>query len=238
MYCSEYCLEMPDDFPIGELLQFMSTSRHVLLNPDKSLAWIEFAGASNLIGWRFRASSEDWIAYKKSLDTHGDSGGFEEIYFRERALFGMFSTGVSCIESTTYALAALASHPNVLSLPFGETEQRACSPKNLVKSLTPYADASLLVAVLNKLLLSREWSLWVELRNRMTHRSNLPRIINASVGAPPPVSKPLNFAPTSSTPRVEAEISEFDGLHNWLAKSLGDLLIEGRQLATCKIHNV
>jgi hypothetical protein len=229
---------MPDDFPIDELLQFMATSRSVLLNPEKSLAWVEFAGASNLIGWRFRASSEDWIAYKKSFDTHGDSGGFEEIYFRERVLFGMFSAGISCIESTTYALAALASHPNVLSLSFGDTEQRTCSPRKLVKWLAPYTDANLLADVLNKLLLSGEWSLWVELRNRMTHRSNLPRIINASVGAPPPVSKPLNFAPTSSTPRVEAEISEFDGLHTWLAKSLRDLLIEGRQLATCKIHNV
>lgn len=222
---------MPDDFPVEELTQFMAMARRVLLNPEKSLAWNEFAGASNLVGWRFRASSDEWLAYKKSLVTFGDSAGHEELYRRERALFNMFSAGVSCIESTTYALAALASHPAVLSLPFGPAEQRACSPRKLADWLAPHAAASQLAGVLTGLLASREWPLWVELRNRMTHRSNLPRIHVASVGAPPPITKPLNFAPTSSTPRVEAETSEFDGLHNWLAKSLGALLLQGRQLA-------
>jgi hypothetical protein len=230
-YCAEYCLEMPDDFPVDELTQFMATARRVLLSPVKSPAWQEFAGASNLIGWRFRASSEDWLAYKKSLATFGDSASHNELFQRERALFGMFSAGVSCIESTTYSLAALASHPDVLSLPFGPVEQRACSPRNLADWLAPHAAASQLVGVLTSLVTSREWLQWVALRNRMTHRSNLPRIIVASVGAPPPPTKPLNFAPTSSTPRVEAETSDFDSLHNWLAKVLSDLLRQGRQLA-------
>ena len=231
MHCAEYCLEMPDEFPIEELTQFMATARRVLLSPAQSPAWKEFAGASNLVGWRFRASSDDWLAYKKSLVIFGDSADHEELYRRERALFGMFSAGVSCIESTTYALAALASHPAVLSLPFGPVEQRVCSPRKLVDWLAPHASATQLAGVLSGLVASREWVRWVELRNRMTHRSNLPRIHVVSVGAPPLITKPLNFAPTSSTPPVEAETSDFDGLHDWLAKSLGALLLHGRQLA-------
>ena len=94
-YCAEYCIEMPDDFPVEELTQFMASARKVLLEPVKSPAWQEFAGASNLIGWRFRASSEDWLTYKNSVAKLGDGAGHDELFRRERALFGMFSTGVS-----------------------------------------------------------------------------------------------------------------------------------------------
>jgi hypothetical protein len=44
----------------------MAAARSVLLKPLKGSEWKEFAGASNLIGWRFRAASEDWEAYKRS----------------------------------------------------------------------------------------------------------------------------------------------------------------------------
>jgi len=230
-FCAEYCLEMPDDFPIHELTQFMATARRVLLNPDKSPAWKEFAGASNLIGWRFRASSEDWLAYKTSLSTVGDSANHEQLFVRERALFGMFTAGVSCIESTTYSLAALASHPAILSLPFAAAKRRECNPRNLAEWLAPYPTAGVLADALTSVVTSPEWSLWVGLRNRMTHRSNLPRIHVASVGAPPPPTKPLHFAPTSSTPLVEADTSDFDQLHIWLAQVLRGLLVQGTSLA-------
>jgi hypothetical protein len=143
----------------------------------------------------------------------------------------MFSAGVSCIESTTYALAALSSHPAVLGLSFDIAEQRACSPKKLLQWMTPHERSKALVGALADLLSSREWDLWVDLRNRMTHRSNLPRRHFLSVGGQPPVTKPLNFAATSSTPEVEAEIADFDTLHKWLATALGALLSSGRQLA-------
>ncbi len=230
-FCAEYGLEMPADLPVRELTQFMTTARRVLLNPDASPAWKEFAGASNLIGWRFRASSEDWLAYKTSLSTVGDSANHDQLFERERALFGMFTAGVSCIESTTYSLAALASHPTVLSLSFAAAEQRACSPRKLAEWLSPHPAANALANALTRLVTSAEWSLWVDLRNRMTHRSNLPRIHVASVGAPPPSTKPLHFAPTSSTPLVEADTSDFDQLHIWLVQVLRDLLVQGASLA-------
>ena len=222
---------MPDDFPALELTKFMASARGVLLSPAMSPAWTQFGGASNLAGWRFRAASECWEAYKNSVTTTGNGGGHEELYKRERALFGMFTAGVSCIESATYALAAIASHPAVLGIPFGRPEQRSCSPKNLVGWMGRYPRAMTLRMALARVLASTEWKFWVSLRNRMAHRSDLPRVIRGTVGGPAPVAKPLTFALTSSTPSIDADLADFDKLHSWLAMSLGHLLSTGRQMA-------
>lgn len=195
-YCSEYCLEMPNDFPVVELTAFMAEARRVLIPGGiTSAAWMEFAGASNLIGWRYRASSDAWKEHRESVQTHGSGRNHEDVYLQERSLFTMFSAGVSCIESTTYALAAAASDPTVCGFPFTPKEQRACSPNRLLAWLMPYVKAADLVAALQQVLATPEWTLWVDLRNRMTHRSNLPRRLFASVGAPPPQVKPLNYVP-------------------------------------------
>jgi hypothetical protein len=219
-------MDLPDDFPESELTQYMAFARKVLLDPQKSAAWSEFGGASNLLAWRYRASYEDWQYYKASLANHSNPD-HEELYRRERAMFGMFASGASCIESAVYSLAALASHPSLLAIPFGTAEQRRCSPATLRNWVAPHASAAALTAALDRLLSANEWSLWVDLRNRMTHRSNLPRIIQAWVGPPPPPAKPINLAATSSTPAVQADPADFNALHRWLASALASLLAAG-----------
>lgn len=226
---AEYCIDLPDDFPEVELTQYMAVARNVLLAPQKATQWSEFGGASNLIAWRYRSSYEDWQYYKTSLATHSNPD-HEELYRRERALFGMFAAGVSCIESTVYSLAALASHPAVLGFPFGLAEQRRCSPSVLRGWLRPYSKASAVTTALDRLLAANEWELWVDLRNRMAHRTNLPRVVKAWTGAVPPPIKPIHFAATSSTSAVEAETTDFDSLHEWLAKTLKSLLSAGAKL--------
>ena len=227
-FCAEYCLEMPDDFPVVELTEFMAEARRVLIpGGNTSLAWKEFGGASNLIGWRFRASSDAWLEHRRAVEAHGDGRNHEDVYLQERSLFAMFSAGVACIESTTYALAAAASHPQVCGMAFGPKEQRACSPSRLLAWLTPHAKTAELVAALQRLLAAPEWTLWVDLRNRMTHRSNLPRRLFASVGGPPPQVKPLNYASTSSTPEIDADLADWDELHEWLSHALRELLVSG-----------
>lgn len=226
---AEYCLDLPEDFPEPQLTQYMAVARRILLEPQKSPEWGEFAGASNLLAWRYRASFEDWQYYKGSLSAHSNAD-HDELYRRERALFGMFTAGVSCIESACYSLAALASHPAVLAIPFGVPEQRRCSPSALRDWLAPHAKAASLTVTLDNMLGSPEWELWVSLRNRMTHRSNLPRVIQAWVGSIPPPIKPIHFAATSSTPSVEAETTDFDALHDWLARTLSALLQGGASL--------
>ena len=229
-HCAEYCIDVPDDFPVEELTYFLATARRKLLQAEESSEWKEFADASNLIGWRFRAASEDWDTYRRSWNERGALVSHEGIYEREKALFGMFSASVSCMDSTAYAIAALTSHPSVLGLPFGPKEQRACNLGRLNEWLVQIAPTTGLSSVLHSACISDEWRLWVDLRNRMSHRSNLPRIITASLGAPSPPAKALHFAATSSTPLVEGELSFFDALHTWLAETLKLILIEGARV--------
>src|SRR6478735_3764138 len=142
------------------MVAFMAAARSIVLTPTKSDSWKELAGASNLIGWRFRGCHEDMTKYIDSWKLHGANVSFEEIYLRDRALFGMFTAGVSCIESTCYALNALASHPTLLGLPFGQQEQRNCSPKQLKERLSKHAKAQALVSALEVLTSSNEWKWW------------------------------------------------------------------------------
>lgn len=230
-FCTEFCLEMPDDFPVAELTSFMAEARRVLIpGGNTSAAWAEFGGATNLIGWRYRASSDAWREHRASVDANGGGQSHEDVYLQERSLFLMFSAGVSCIESTTYALAAAASHPSVCGIAFTKKEQRDCSPAKLLDWLTPHPKAADLVASLKEILEAPQRHLWVDLRHRMTHRSNLPRRIFASVGAAAPRVNPLNYAPTSSTPEVDADLAEWDALHTWLARQLQKLLVSGEAL--------
>lgn len=209
----------------------MEAARRVLLGCCKGDEWKEFAGASNLIGWRYRASVEDWLRYRDSWMRLGANVLHEEVYQRERALFGMFSSGVSCLESAVYAIAAFASHRNVLSIPFTATEQRACSPKKLLAWVAPVRGAASLAVVLRGICESNDWKLWIDLRNRMNHRSNLPRVTIGSVGSEPPPAKAIHFAATSSTPAVEGDLVIFDDLRVWLMGALTDLLTAGKSLS-------
>jgi hypothetical protein len=230
-YCVELCLELPNNFPVDEFTEFMAEARRVLIPRGKaSPAWNQFGGASNLISWRYRASYEAWCEYKASIEAHGGPQNHEEIFSQERSVFLMFSAGVSCIESLTYALAAAASHSSICGIAFTDKEQRACTPSRLMAWLTPHPKAEELVVTLKTLLAAPEWQLWVDLRNRMTHRSNLPRRHFASVGSPPPQVNPLNYAPTSSTPDVDANFADWDALHNWLAQQVKNLLTSGKAL--------
>jgi hypothetical protein len=229
-YSPAYCLYMPAEFPDAEVTQFMAIARRVLLTPNIAPVWAEFGGATNLIGWRFRAATESWQFHKASIASYSNPT-HEELFHRERAIFGMFTSGVSALETTVYAIAALMSHPAVLALPFGPVEQRMCGPARLLDWLTPHTRAAMLCGSLTRLLASTEWSLWIDLRNRMTHRSDLPRIIHASIGAPPPVTNPLLFAATSSTPHVDADTADFDALHLWLAATIRELVIEAGNVA-------
>jgi hypothetical protein len=90
-----------------------------------------------------------------------------------------------------------------------------------------------LAETLDILTASTEWKLWVKLRNRMSHRSNLPRSGYGAVGDEPPPAKALHFAATSSTPAFEADVSNLEGMFAWLASSLRKLLVEWLVFASC-----
>ncbi len=81
IFCKEYCIEMPDDFPVVEHAEFMAEARRVLITGgNKPAAWSEFGGASNLIGWRYRACSDAWLEHRLAIDTHGGERNHEDVY--------------------------------------------------------------------------------------------------------------------------------------------------------------
>lgn len=63
VFSTEHQLDLPDGFPADELVAFMASARKVLLTSRMSEVWPEFGGASNLIGWRFRACHEEMVRY-------------------------------------------------------------------------------------------------------------------------------------------------------------------------------
>ena len=226
-YSATHKIDLPVNFPDEELAKFINLTRKTI---DNSPAWTEFAGASNLIAWRFRSVVDDWHNYQKiEVKTH------EDIYQQERLFFNIFTSEVSCIESATYAIAAVLSHDSILNMPFGVKEQKACDPKNLHACLSKYPDAKDLAAQFKQLIDSNEWALWLNIRNRLSHRSNLPKRHFASVGMPEPTKKPLNFGQTTSTKEIDSDFSDFDALITWLSDILRSLLSEATELLKTKI---
>jgi hypothetical protein len=125
-------------------------------------------------------------------------------------------------------LTAAELNPGFVFQPFGEKEQRTCSPVRLKQKFASCPDAEALTDSLNLLTCSIEWQLWSDLRNRMTHRSNLPRLIRGAVGSEPPPAKILEFSATTSTPVFEGDVASLESLFAWLSRPLGSLLIAGR----------
>jgi len=229
-FCEVLQLHMPSLFPLKAFEEFVNKVRGVTL--PGSEARREFGGASNLIGWRFRACVEDKEGYMASWRQYGADVSFDIIYIRERLLFATFVSGLSCVEATVYACYALASYPNVFGLPFDEKiRQFGSGPKQLKEKLQAINPSIALVSVLEELVASDQWSLWKNFRNTMTHRSNLPRIVYAAMGGPLPPANPLEFASTWSSKALSGDEATFNEMLSWLASSLERLLRAGAQLA-------
>lgn len=223
-------LYVPSLFPLAAFEGFVKSARAVMT--DNSQARREFGGASNIIGWRFRACVEDKEGYMASWRQYGSDVSFDAIYLRERLLFGTFVSGVSCVEAAIYACYALASDPSVFGLEFGEeTRRHKSGARHLLEKIKSVNESLGLVSVLHQLLDSDEWKLWKDFRNTMTHRSNLPCIIHAAIGGPLPPSNPLEFASTWSSKALCGDEAAFDQLLRWLSGSLEQLFQGGTQLA-------
>lgn len=234
IYSDTKKIMLPKEFPEEEFSSFIDSSRSILL-ANQTDSWKEFSGASNIIGWRFRTCYEEMMVYINSWNQHGENVDFEELYLRERALFGMFSSGVSSMEGLCYAIYALASHPMVLGVPFGVAEQRKCNFRTLTMQLEQHQPAGNVVSEIGVITNSQEWKFWLDLRNRMTHRSNIPRVTYGAVGSSPAPAKALQFAATTSSPAFEEDVEHLQSLYSWLASSLESLLKEvGKFVDACR----
>jgi len=157
----------------------------------------EFGLALNAIAWRYRNAFEELSFLRGHYSQKNAPVDHEDHYQREKSLFGFFTAGVSCIEATLYAIAAYTSV--VPSFDFSEKAQRACNPSKLYEWLKPHVGAVGLAVKVEELSKSSEWEFLLEVRNCLSHRGNLPGIIQLSAAASLPKVKPILFDRTTST---------------------------------------
>jgi len=221
----EMKIDMPDEFPAVEFTDFMARVRAIML-PEKGPEWTELASASNLVAYRFRSTAEAFESFARSWEQHGAGGAdHNELYLRERAFFIMFASGLSCLEATCYGIQAVASHKKVLHFAFGEDEQRSSSPDSLRKALRGFDQAAPLRKTIKRMMRAREWRVYTQLRNRMAHRSVLPRLIKLSEGAVAPAKQRFEAIKTTSSDAVSLSLDDLRTLILWLADALRGLLV-------------
>jgi hypothetical protein len=228
-YFDTLCINMPPTFPTAQFTQFLDRGRQVLIGPNgPTPEWKEFGLASNIIGWRYRAAHEALEHLRGRYITTSGPIDHEDLYQRECALFTLFTAGVSCIEACVYGIAAHTSR--AVGFPFGINEQRACKPTKLRDWLKPHPAASALTTVVQDVIDSSEWALWVEVRNRLSHRGNLPGIIYAAMGGPLPATNPILFAETTSTAAIDMGVNELNAHFDWITATLTKLMLEAKAL--------
>lgn len=227
-YCAEHCIAVPADFPIEEERELMNLARKRF--SSEADVWREFAGGTNLLAWRFRSVYEAWNTYCHIWIVSGGRPDHEQMYVQERALFETFAAAISCVESLVYSIAAALSSPSVLSLPFGPDKQRQCSPSKLRDWLRSHASAVALCDALTELVDSREWDILLRVRNRLSHRGNLPRITFGAIGSVPPPPNAIEFDKTTSTPRLSGDLTFVDIHLMWLTFAITSLTVLTREV--------
>ncbi len=222
-YFDKLCINMPPSFPTATFAQLLDKAREALHDArGAEPKWKEFALASNIIGWRYRTAFDELEFLRGRYSTTRGPIDHEDIYQREHALFVLFTAGVSCVEACIYATAAYCSH--VVGFDFGIKEQHVCGPSKLQDWLKSLDRAAALIAVLKDIEDSQEWQFWRRVRNRLSHRGNLPAIIYASVGCPTPEVNPIIFDATTSTGAIDMSVEELNTHFSWLTDTINRLM--------------
>ena len=224
-YVQDLCINMPPDFPAGEFSEFLDKARKALIEADGTiLRWKEFGLASNIIAWRYRTAHEELEFLRGRYSTTTGPIDHEDLYERERALFMLFAGGVSCIEACIYAIAAYCS--NVAGFQFGPQEQRTCDAKKLRKWIAPFLTMKALSNAIKDIDESVEWKLWRSVRNRLSHRGNLPGILHAAMGGALPAVNPILFDETTSTDAIDMDVQDLNAHFKWITNTLSCLIRE------------
>jgi hypothetical protein len=219
-------LDLPDPFPVTEFEAYHRSARAMLERPSDQRR--EFNAASNLIGWRLRASIEHAQALTESWRAEGPRS-FEALYVQERHLFEMFVCGVSSLEATCYsAFALLAGMDPTIAF-----DQRARKNQSTPKTLAAVAPDGPIKDAAQSLSASAEWRIWNGYRNTMAHRTSVPRLITGvGGGGDPPPPMVFEYMQTWSTERLEGNEDEVTLHISWLCRSSKALFVAGQAQAT------
>lgn len=214
---------VPPSFPSAAYEDYRDVATRIILEASDEI-WIEFQSACEGVAWRYRAFCEYADNYKSQYEKISD---IENIYLTDKFLFGLFINAVSTVECLSYSVWSLLSAPMVLSVSFTSREKRGCNPASLCKLLQTIEGAGSLHAAVEELDQSTTWQLCTSLRNRMTHRSKMPRI--TSIGLGPPST---SLAETTSTEQVKVDADFVNQLIAWLSDTIATMCTECRILAT------
>jgi hypothetical protein len=232
IYCENACLDMPAAFPCHEYTLWRTAAGQlVAASPHGDPAW-EHLGASNLTAWRFRQAWENWDWLKAFAEHTPDGGNHEDHCVTDDRMFSMLTAISSCIESTVYSISALASLPSIVGFPFAtqSVQRNGSSPTWLLDKIAQHPKAGLLSHELTALVASPQWLFFMDLRNRVSHRSNLSKPGFATMGGTLPAPIDFHYSATTSTPEVALTIAQFEGDLAWLAGTLQRILTAARAL--------
>jgi len=165
-------LIMPDDFP-SDL--YDDVNHRISKNRDDYLSsWYQFAGGWNAIAYRFLSCTDSNDDFILSISKHGNSPAQPERYNQEKLLFNFFVTGLSALQSLSYALYFACSILDKINFPV--------SSKKDLKSITiestqikleqsALQNKESIIKNLKDSINSAEYKDWKEKRNILAHRS-------------------------------------------------------------------
>lgn len=221
---------MPLQFPSEVFDEYRDTGLR-LMRLAQDDHWTEFSSACTNVAWRYRACWDHAESYKACYTTLGP---IEAVYQTERHYFGTYTNGLSAIESMLYSLHALLASSKLLGWPFSETERKKRLPNYALGRIENEPQVKRRFAnihqVLRELIDCRYWLVCKERRNRMYHRSRIPR--HLAIGDGPPR---FRLPATSSTEKDPADLASIETLVDWLSDKIRELSMAGlAAVATCQ----
>ncbi len=158
---------------------------------------------------------------------------FDGYYTMQRDLFSFFTCGLSSIESLLYGAYVVASQKHPAALPWNDLKarRRKADPEKISATLMlAFPSGHRLITETTNLTGSQEWKDWNAFRNTMIHRSLPSRMIEASIGGPPPPNEMVKYAASWSNPELRADESQMEAKLNWLACHVEKIAIAASRL--------
>lgn len=219
------------------IAQYNDTNRLVAEGTSREASsWRNFAAAWNAVSYRLRIASEDLqqLQHRWALDL---SPPPEDRLAEERLLLSAVSNSIAAFECCAlglYCVAAVAA-PSVC--PLDEYSLRNLYPKQISDALSAVPGAERLRQALNTALWSPTYQQLKEIRDFLTHRGSLPRLIRFSTVHPHPSAIPSNPKAPGQDWAFDLDLTTdlLQAWSQWLAATLADLIQHGHALASSKL---
>jgi hypothetical protein len=220
-FCAAFGIDVPDSFPLTAWESFYGVGR--LATDGQSEPQGDFIRAMGCVVYRYKTCRESIDSMIAHWNACGHSLTLDAHYTMQRDLFSFLACGLSAVESLFYACYVVATqkHPQVLDWSNQGARKRKADPDKIAATLTAaYPVGHPLINEVNSLTGSQEWKDWNAYRNTMVHRSLPSRLVEASIGGPPPLNEMIKYANTWSNRELRADESQMEAKLDWLAVQL------------------